>query len=184
VGIVVWHTAMSLDGFIAGPDDAMEWVFENVEPGPDPALEEMIAAIGALLVGKRTYGVGAKAGQPEEATKPYGGAWSGPQLVLAHDPQPLASDPDVTFLCGDIGEAVATARTAAAGKDVVVLGADVARQCLEAGLVDEILVHLAPVLLGDGVRLFERPASAPVKLEKIGVAETGQATQLRFRVTR
>jgi dihydrofolate reductase len=180
--MVIWHTAMSLDGFISGPDDAMEWVFESSEPGPDPALEETIAGIGALLVGKRTYGVGGKQGQVEEATKPYGGAWSGPQFVLAHDPQPVANDPDVTFLSGDIGEAVATAAAAAAGKDVVVLGANVARQCLEAGLVDEILIHLAPVLLGDGVRLFERPAGAPVKLEKIEVAESGQTTQLRFRV--
>lgn len=182
--MVIWQTAMSLDGFIAGPDDAMEWVFEYDEPGPDPAFEEMVAGIGALLVGKRTYGVGAKEGQVEEATKPYGGAWSGPQFVLTHDPESPASDPDVTFLSGDIATAVATARTAAADKDVVVLGADVARQCLEAGLVDEIFIYLAPVLLGDGVRLFERPASAPVKLEKIDVAETGQTTQLRFRVPR
>jgi dihydrofolate reductase len=182
--MVIWQTAMSLDGFVAGPDDAMEWVFEYDEPGPDPGFEEMVAGIGALLVGRRTYGVGAKEGQVEDATKPYGGAWSGPQFVLTHDPQPVAIDPDVTFLSGDVGEALATATAAAGGKNVVVLGADVARQCLEAGLVEEIQIYLAPVLLGDGVRLFERAAGAPVKLEKIEVAETGQTTQLRFRVPR
>jgi dihydrofolate reductase len=144
----------------------------------------VIAAIGALLVGRRTYGVGQKDGQVEAATEPYGGAWSGPQFVLAHDPPQAPKDADVTFLAGDVGDAVATAATAAGGKDVVILGADVARQCLEAGLVDEILIHLAPILLGDGVRLYEALGGSPVKLEKIGLAETGQVTKLRFRVAR
>jgi riboflavin biosynthesis pyrimidine reductase len=68
------------------------------------------------------------------------------------------------------------------GKDVVLLGANIARQCLQAGLVDEILVHVSPVLLGDGVRLFEQPGGKLVRLKKISVKENGELTALRFAV--
>ena len=89
-----------------------------------------------------------------------------------------------TFLDASIEEAVAIARRAAGDRGVVVLGANVARQCLEAGLLDEVLVHVAPVLLGDGVRLLDRPGGAPVTLERISVHENGQLTALRFAVPR
>jgi dihydrofolate reductase len=89
---------------------------------------------------------------PGEARKVYGGAWTGPQFVLTHRPPGREEDPTVTFLSGDIRIAVTRARTAANGKNVVLIGASVARQCIDAGLVDEILVHLVPLLLGDGVR--------------------------------
>ena len=72
-------------------------------------------------------------------------------FVLTHKP-PDPPDPEVTFLSGDIGEAVATALDAADGKNLEILGADVAGQCLRRGLVDEILVYVMPVLLGDGIR--------------------------------
>jgi dihydrofolate reductase len=75
---------------------------------------------------------------------------------------------------------VRIAREAAGGLDVSVLGANVARQCLEAGILDEILVHVAPVLLGDGVRLFERPGGSPVQLEPISSVTEGQTTVLRY----
>jgi hypothetical protein len=94
-----------------------------------------------------------------------------------------APDETITFLSSDIHTAVETALGAARGKNVVIIGADVARQCIEAGLVDEILVHLAPVLLGNGVRLFARDgAPAPVELETLNVTRVGQMTTLRFRV--
>ena len=79
--------------------------------------------------------------------------FSGPLFVLTHRP-PEPPDPDVTFLSGDIGEAVATALNAAGGKNLEILGADVAGQCLRRGLVDEILVYVLPVLLGDGIPLL------------------------------
>jgi dihydrofolate reductase len=75
---------------------------------------------------------------------------------------------------------VRIAREAAGGLDVSVLGANVARQCLEAGLLDEILVHVAPVLLGDGVRLFERSNGTPVKLEAVSSVTGGETTVLRY----
>ena len=80
-------------------------------------------------------------------------------LTLTHVP-PDPPDPAVTFLTGDIGEAVATALRAAGGKNLEILGADVTGQCLRRGLVDEILVYVLPVLLGDGIRFFS-PRALP-----------------------
>jgi dihydrofolate reductase len=89
-----------------------------------------------------------------------------------------------TFVDVAIEEAVAVAQQAAEGSNVVVLGANVARQCLEAGLLDEIVVHVAPVLLGDGVRLFERAGGAAVRLDPISSRQEGQTTVLRYAVRR
>ncbi len=88
------------------------------------------------------------------------------------------------FIDLPIGHAVALAQAAAGDKDVVILGANVAQQCLRAGLLHEVLVHLAPVLLGDGVRLFDRPGGAPVRLRRTSVHANGLLTALRFGVTR
>jgi dihydrofolate reductase len=84
------------------------------------------------------------------------------------------------FIDAGIEEAVAQAKEAADGGDVVFLGANIARQCLEAGLLDEIIVHVAPVLVGDGVRLFERAGGAAVKLTPISSADEGGMTVLRY----
>jgi dihydrofolate reductase len=86
------------------------------------------------------------------------------------------------FLDVGIEEAVTVAKGAAEGGDVVVLGANVARQCHEAGLLDELLVHVAPVLLGDGIRLFERAGGAVVKLKRISSVDEGQTTVLRYSI--
>jgi dihydrofolate reductase len=88
----------------------------------------------------------------------------------------------ITFISGDIGDAVARAREAAAGKNVVLIGASVARQGIDARLVDEILIHLSPILLGDGVRFFSRQGGVPVELELIRLTQSGQLANLRFRV--
>ena len=85
------------------------------------------------------------------------------------------------FLSGDIGDAVATARSAAGGKNLEILGTDVASQCLRRGLVDEILVYVLPVLLGDGVR-FSTPGLGRIDLEALGSTQAGAVTVLRFRV--
>jgi dihydrofolate reductase len=86
------------------------------------------------------------------------------------------------FIDVPIQKAVAVAKEAARGADVVVLGANVARQILGAGLLDEIIVHVAPVLIGDGVRLFERTGGAAVKLERIASLDEGDTTVLRYAV--
>ena len=179
-GKVVVNRSMSLDGFIAGPGDAMDWIFDFVAPDEFP---EVAAATGAMLIGRRTYDVGnrmdaAKERGPASSGETY--PFSGPVFVLTHEP-PERPDPEVTFLSGDIGEAVATARSAAGGKNLEILGADVAGQCLRRGLVDEILVYVLPVLLGDGVP-FSTPDVARIDLEPLSSTPSGAVTILRFRV--
>jgi dihydrofolate reductase len=174
-GKVVVNRSMSLDGFIAGPGDAMDWIFDFVAPDEFP---EVAAATGAMLVGRRTYEVGSR--MEAENSSDVGYPFSGPVFVLTHEP-PEPPDPEVTFLTGDIGEAVATALDAAGGRNLEVLGADVAGQCLRRGLVDEILVYVLPVLLGDGIR-FSSPGLARIDLEPLGSTRSGAVTILRFRV--
>ena len=171
-GKVVVNRAMSLDGFIAGPGHTMDWIFDFLTPDSFP---EVMAATGAMLIGRGTYEVGKQMADDEE--RDYEG---GAQFVLTHDP-PDEPDPNVTFLTCDITEAVATARSAAGGKNLEILGADLASQCLQQGLVDEILVYVLPVLLGDGVR-FSTPALDRIDLEPFSSTQSGAVTMLRFRV--
>jgi dihydrofolate reductase len=175
-GKVVVNRSMSLDGFIAGPGHAMNWIFDFVAPDEFP---EIAAATGAMLVGRRTWDVGDRMeaeGEPGGTDYPF----SGPTFLLTDRP-PEPPDPEVTYLTGDIGEAVATALKAAGGKNLEILGADVASQCLRRGLVDEILVYVLPVLLGDGIR-FSPPGLGRIDLEPISSTRSGAVTILRFRV--
>src|SRR5262245_16208817 len=183
-GKVVVNRSMSLDGFIAAPGDAMDWIFDFVAPDA-PIVKEVAAATGAMLVGRRTHEVGKRMNAKTEgvsASRDEEYPVSGPVFVLTHEP-PDPPDPGVTFLTGDIGEAVATALGAAGGKNLEILGADVAGQCLQRGLVDEILVYVIPVLLGDGIR-FSSPGLARIDLEPISNAQSGVVSILRFRVRR
>jgi len=180
-GQMLYSVTMSLDGFISGPGGDMSWLTEYLEP--NPMVDELIDKIGALLVGNRTFrgddpykGVAAKEG------KPFGGGWSGPQFVLTHHP-PDTPVPGVTFV-GDLESGVAAAKAAAGDKYVNVLGANIAEQCLDAGVLDEILVFIAPVLLGDGVRLFNRPGGTNVKLERLSLPTRPLATNLWLRVVK
>src|SRR6476659_2006427 len=179
-GKVVVNRAMSLDGFIAGPGHRMDWgggrpLAEFVAPDD---FAEVAAATGAMLIGRRTWEVGSKMAADDPGSVDY--PFSGPFFLLTHRPlEP--PDPAVTILSGDIGDAVATALDAAGGKDLEILGADVAGQCRGHGLVDEILVYVLPVLLGDGIP-FSSPGLARVELEPVSSARSGEATILRFRV--
>jgi RibD C-terminal domain len=92
-------------------------------------------------------------------------------FVLTHDASETAAA-GFTFVSGDIEEAVAAAKAAAGDKYVVVFGASTAQECLDAGVLNEVLVHIARVLLGDGVRLFDRPGGTNVKLERIGLTHS------------
>jgi dihydrofolate reductase len=178
-GNVVVNRAMSLDGFIAGPSHSMDSILSCVSPDEFP---EIMAATGAMLAGRRTYEVGKRdAGTGKASGEAYGGAWSGPQFVLTHQPPEDSADRPVTFLSGDIEAAVDTARKAAGGKNVEILGTDVARQALQRGLVDEVLVHVVPVLLGDGIP-FSSPGLGRIDLEPISTTRSGSVTTLRFRV--
>jgi dihydrofolate reductase len=171
LGKVVVNRAMSLDGFIAGPDDTMDWI---IEYRTETAFPEVMQATGAMLAGRGTHEVGKR--MSVEDTE-YDG---GPVFVLTHQP-PDEPEQGVTFLTCDLAEAVATARAAAGGKNLEILGADVASQSLQRGLVDEVLVYVLPVLLGDGVR-FSTPGLGRIDLEPFSNTQSGRVTMLRFRV--
>ena len=175
IGKVVVNRVMSLDGFIAGPGHAMNWIFDFMAPD---AFPEIAAATGAMLIGRRTYDVGSRMAADRPGSYDY--PFSGPFFLLTHRP-PEPPDPGVTVLTGDIEAAVATALDASGGKNLEILGADVAGQCLRRGLVEEILVYVLPVLLGDGIP-FSAPGLARVDLEPVSSTRSGAVTLLRFRV--
>jgi dihydrofolate reductase len=190
VGTVIWHVTMSLDGFIAGPNDSMDWVVAQWSDGGEntrdidiqrsAVADEVLQAAGAILGGRRWYDVAVRKFNGYDGI--YGGQWKGPVFVLTHRPADAGHQPAVTFLSDDLSDAVATAKDAAAGKAVIVFGANMAAQCLRASLLDEIVVHLVPILLSDGVRLVGIPDLGPVTLERRLVATSGQITDLRFAV--
>jgi dihydrofolate reductase len=175
---VLYAVTMSLDGYIAGPAGDMQWMTPYL--GPNPEVGELIGQIGSLLVGRRTFdGDDPNKGRPGEG-KAFGGGWDGPQYVVTHR-VPASSSADLYFV-DDFASALAQAKEAAGDKYVNVLGADIARQCLEAGELDEVLTCIAPVMLGDGVRLFDHPGGRTVKLERLSATEVPLATNLWFRV--
>lgn len=180
---VVWHVMMSLDGFTTGPDDAMEWAFVYPEAENRMADEEM-RSTGAILAGRRWYDVATERYNGRQGI--YGGAWEGPVFVLTHRAEDHdVSDPGITLLTGDLEDAVRTARDAAGDKNLEIFGASIAAQCFDLGLIDEVVIHIAPVLLGDGVRLYgEAGSRAQVQLEPVDRAESGELQSLRFRVRR
>ncbi len=197
MGTVGAGFSMSLDGFIAGPNDDVQrvfaWMFKGdqdvqVSTG-DEALdlkltsegieqrESMEHSIGAILSGRRMFDVS--------------GAWGGkhplnvPIVVLTHQPpQEWVNKPGspFTFVTDGIESAVAKTKALAGDKNIGVGGADITRQCLKLGLLDEIGIDLVPVLLGSGVRLFEHLGIEPIELEIAGVTEDTGVTHLRYRV--
>jgi dihydrofolate reductase len=174
----LYSAAMSLDGFIAGPGGDMSWMADYA--GPNPVVDELISRTGAILAGNRTFGGDDPLkGQPGEG-EAFGGGWDGPQFVLTHRP-PADPIPGVTFV-GDIDTAIAKSGAAAGDKCVNILGASVAAQCLRAGVLDEVMVTVVPVFLGDGTRLFEHPGGQTVRLDQVSVTHTQLVTNLWYRV--
>jgi dihydrofolate reductase len=194
---VVAIMSMSLDGYVADLDGGVAEVFDwyltsgDVEihtGGSDPMtfkvsepsaehLRGLTSGLGAMLTGRRTF----------EAAQGWGGnhAW-GPAFVLTHDipdgwPRP---DSSVHFVTDGIESAVDQAKAAAAGRSVGVHGADTIQQCLNAGLLDEISVDIAAVLLGSGVRLFDHLAGMPAELGNPTVIAGVGVTHLRYPVRR
>ena len=194
---VVAIMSMSLDGYVANPDDGVGEVFgwyftsgdvEIQTGGADPMtftvsgpsaehLRGLWSELGAVLTGRRTF----------EVAGGWGGnhAW-GPAFVLTHEvPAGWPRDgSSVHFVTDGIESAVNRARTAAAGKSVGVHGADTIQQLLNAGLLDEIHIDLVPLLLGSGVRLFDRLAGTPVVLGDPTVVSGVGVTHLRYPVRR
>ncbi|AUI63010.1 dihydrofolate reductase family protein [Amycolatopsis sp. BJA-103] len=179
---VVLDVSMSLDGFTAGPnvrdDEPMgdggerlhEWMGTDAR-----VFEEVNARVGATVIGRRTFDLG---------LRPWGGTpWPGvPSFVVTHRTrEDLLGDNGGTFAFGGLEAAVRRAKAAAGDKDVLVMGTDVAGQVLAAGLLDEVHLHLAPVVLGQGTGLFGGHLG---ELIPQGEPVAGAATHLRFRVRR
>jgi dihydrofolate reductase len=184
--------SMSVDGYIAGLNDEPgnpggdgfmrlhEWYFAAGESGrPSGAAAEVVDrmnATGAVLVGRRTA----------EQAGHYNGDHHGvPVFVLSRRPPPpaVADYPLVTYVTDGIASAMAQAKAAAGDRDVLVHGASVAQQALEAGVLDDMQIHQVPVLLGDGRRLLDI-LPARIELEIVQVIDTPQATHIRYRVRR
>jgi dihydrofolate reductase len=188
----------SVDGYVAGPDDGPgkglgeggerlhywvfggPWTYEN-EPTGEPTgdgaawLAEAMARLGAVVGGRWTY----------EAAEHWGdkNPWGLPFFIVTHRPEEEPAGGAFTFVSG-VEKAVEKAKEAAGEKDVHVMGgADVIRQALEAGLVDELTIIIAPVILGGGKRLFEG-FSDSLNLEHLGVRQSPYATFIDYRVKR
>jgi dihydrofolate reductase len=192
---VVALMSMSLDGYVADPNDGVgevfDWYFNSgdvefhaggadamtfrVSEASAEHLRGLWSELGALITGRRTF----------EVAGGWGGnhAW-GPAFVLTHQvpdgwPRPGST---VHFVTDGIESAVRQARAAAGGHSVAVHGADTIQQCLNAGLLDEIQVDIAAVLLGSGVRLFDHLAGTPAVLGTPTVVQGVGVTHLRYPV--
>lgn len=176
-GKVLWHFTMSLDGFVAGPNHSMDWLAGfSFRPG---LIDEYVETTGAVLAGRSGWDVDREGW--DHGHRPYGGAWDGPILVLTHHPGDAAAADGVTFLSCDVAEAVRIGLEAAAGKNLEVFSPTIGRQLLERGLIDEVDLHIAPVLLGDGIRLFDHPGGAPVRLDLMNANDPAAVVNVRYR---
>ncbi len=204
MGKVSMGLSMSLDGFIAGPNDGpdrplgeggerlFEWyssgdteyrlpgtemVFK-VSPQSAELLREVDRTVGAFVTGRRTFDI----------TNGWGGRppLGVPTFVVTHTvaQEWVYEGSPFTFVTDGVESAVERARAVAGEKDVAVGAASIAQQCTRAGLLDEVHINLVPVLLRGGVRLFEHLGTPPIELESTGVIEGAGVTHLAFRVVR
>lgn len=172
-GKVYWGFTMSLDGFVAGPDHDMSWMTGFTTP--PGLLEEYVETTGAVLAGRA--GFDSAIGD----SRPWGGSWKGPIFVLTHHPEDARPAPDITVLSCPVAEAVEIGLAAAQGKRLAVFSPNIGAQLLELGLIDEIDLHIAPVLLGDGIRLYENPGSAPIRLHRLDGDNPTMTARVRYR---
>jgi len=193
MGRVIIDVSMSVDGFVAGPNDSEgqplgengerlhAWMFRRDGQhggGPEPADAQIVnglfACVGAVLIGRRTFDLGLR----NWGDVPF----PAPCFVLTHRTRgDLAmGNGTFTFVTDGPVAALRRAEAAAGDRDVAVTGGAVGRQCLAAGLVDELHIHLVPVLLGRGVRLFEDPDTGPIGWRSPEVTQSPQVTHLRY----
>jgi dihydrofolate reductase len=173
------HHTISLDGFIAGPDDAMDWAFAFGEP--TSLGDETMRRIGAIVAGRRWYELAKERWDGVDGI--YGGEWDGQVFVLTHRPAD-EDDTRISFVSSGLEEAVGAAQESAGDKEVGIFGGSLTRQCLKVELLDEVVLHVAPVLLGSGVRLFGESRAEEIELERVSVGEAAQLTDLHYRVRR
>ena len=188
MGKLVLTFSMSLDGFIAGPDVSPElpmgtggerlhdWMFKS-QSGVDAEMaREQSARPGAVVLGRRTFDLG---------LGPWGDTpYPVPCFVLTHerrDPLVMKSG-TFTFVNDGIHSALRQAKAAAGEGDVLVMGADAAQQSLAAGIVDEVVLQIVPVLIGAGTRLFEDIGAGPIEMEVTRAVQSPHVAHLAFRI--
>jgi dihydrofolate reductase len=196
VANVIGSLTMSLDGFIAYPDESVGHLFDwyesgetalrwpgmgmvsHVTPASAGHLRDTIEGTGAIVVGRRVY----------DYTNGWGGnhPLSVPLFLVTHRPPPSwpTADAPFTAVPEGVAAAIEQAKATAGGKAVALAGPSIIQQALNLGLVDELAVDLAPVLLGGGIRFFGELAHSPVLLDDPQVIESARVTHLRFRVRR
>ena len=193
MGKVTVEFTMSLDGFVAKPNDEVGplfgWYFSGdtdfqvsgapkfkISSASAKLLRETWGAIGAIVTGRRDFDVSnAWGGTPVLGVPTF--------IVTHHIPQEWAHEGSpFTFVTDGVESAIQKARAIAGDKDINIGGTQIVQQCLQAGLVDEIQIDLVPILLGEGIRLFDHLGPDPIALENIGVIEGKGVTHLRFRV--
>lgn len=173
--------SMSLDGFVSDRNGEVGLLYPDMEAmRQTEGLQEAIRSTGAVVMGRRSYEMG-------------NGDYTGyefqvPIFVLMHQaPEQVAKGENdeltFTFVTEGIERVIDRAKAAAGDKDVTMVGgASTIHQCIEASLVDELHIDLRSVLLGDGLRLFDRSGALPIELESIGASESPGVTHLRYRV--
>ena len=186
---VTFDLSMSLDGFVAGPNDEIDplhdWLFGGEHPSrfgfgsmteeSRALLDAGIDTLGAIVVGRNSF----------EASGRWGGSplFGAPTFVVTHEP-PTEKRGDFTYVTDGVEAAIEQARAAAGEKDVALMGAIVPQQAIRASLVDEFVIHLIPVLLGEGKRLFDH-LGGRVDLERTQVVVAPEGvTHVRYRVVR
>ena len=205
MGKVMFDISMSLDGFMAGPNDGPEaplgeggerlheWVYNlaswrelhGLKGGQRnrdaEVLDEAFKDVGAVIMGRRMFDLGEG---PWGDNPPF----HNPVFVVTHRAQePLVKEGGTTFtfITDGIERALERARTAAGDRDISIAGgANTVQQFITAGLLDEMQIHVVPLLLGDGVRLFDHLGRRLVELERTRVIDSPEVTHLRFRMRR
>ncbi len=201
MGKIVFNMTTSLDGFVAGPNDSPEnglgeggealfnWYFSGdtevpisdgnmvlkVSPQSAKLLKESMGNYGAGVWGRKTFDI----------AQGWGGHPPGsPAFIVTHTvpPEWVYEGSPFTFVTEGVESAIRQAKQAAGDKDVVVCTASILQQCLNLGLMDEIHIDVVPLLLGNGVRLFDHLDIKPIELESIRVVEAPGVTHLGFRV--
>jgi dihydrofolate reductase len=194
MGKVVFDITASLDGFVAGPNASPElpmgeggmrlfdWYFSGPEVTRSPEFmdeeirEKAAQAVGAIVAGRRTYD--------------HAQGWNGqhplgvPVFVVTHRPPAVTGEFNGYFVTDGVESAIRQAQGTAGGKIVAIASPTIARQCLQAGLLDELSLHIVPVLLGDGVAMFKQLGIEPVELECTQADNAGKVIHMTFRVVK
>ncbi len=182
MGKVLIHVTMSLDGFIAkSNEDDWDWLSKYPSDDSDDIAERTLKALGAVVLGNKDF----RNNKVTAEALPYGGGEISQFVVTHHAREPLViGTTTFQFVTGGVREAIETAKKTAGEKSVAILGHSIAQQGLELGLVDELVIHVYPVIFGNGLRLIDKLRVDPIDLERLEIISASQITSMRFRVVK